>query len=94
MQFTPLTAGPKNCTLTFKTNDPFNEFVEIPLSADTPFPMIDVPPDISFAPEVLQDVDACETPEPFPVSSTGDCPLRIVDYKILSNVEEYSLSGL
>jgi hypothetical protein len=56
--------------------------------------MIDVPPDLAFAPEVLQDVDACESPSAFPVSNTGLCPLEITNVEISSNEAEYSLDGL
>jgi hypothetical protein len=94
VQFTPTSAGPKVCNLTFQTDDPFNPSPSVELSADTPLPMIDVPPDLAFAPEVLQDVDACESPLPFPVSNTGICPLQIMNFEISSNAAEYSLSGL
>jgi hypothetical protein len=65
------------------------------LTGNTPIPVIDVPPDLAFPPEVLQDVDACETPLPFPVSNTNAlCPLTITNFEIDSNPAEYSLSGL
>jgi hypothetical protein len=94
VRFTPPTAGPKSCNLTIVTDDPVTPVVVVELTGNTPFPMIDVPPDLTYSPEVLQDVDACETPLPFPVSSTGTCPLTITDFEINTNPAEYSLSGL
>jgi hypothetical protein len=94
IRFTPQSAGPKLCTLTITTDDPDEPVIMLPLTGNTPLPMIDVPPDLAFPPEVLQDVDACETPLPFPVSSTGTCPLTITNFEINSNPIEYSLSGL
>lgn len=94
IRFTPTSAGPKTCTLTITSDDPDDDPVTLTLTGNTPFPMIDVPPDQTFPPEVLQDVDACTTGLPFPVSNIGICPLEITDFEISSNPAEYSLSGL
>jgi hypothetical protein len=84
----------KSCVLRIISDDPENSLVELTVTGNTPFPMIDVPPDQTFPPEVLQDVDACETALPFPVSNKGICPLEITNFEISGNPTEYSLSGL
>ncbi len=94
VRFTPTSAGPKSCKLTITTNDPDNPMVMITLTANTPSAMIDVPPDLGFPPEVIQDVGACSTALPFPVSNTGTCPLTITNFEISTNPAEFSLSGL
>jgi hypothetical protein len=93
VRFTPTTAGPKTCDLTIISDDPDTPTV-LTLTAETPFPSIDVPPDQSFSPTVIQSVDACESPLPFPVSNTGTCDLTITAFSISTNPAEYSLSGL
>ncbi len=94
VRFTPTSAGPKSCKLTITTDDPINPVVMIPLTANTPLPMIDVPLDQGFPPTVIQSVGACSTAQPFPVSNTGTCPLRITNFEISTNPAEFSLLGL
>lgn len=94
IRFTPQSMGMKMCTLTITSDDPDDNPVLLTLTGNTPAPMIDVPPDQAFPPEVLQDVDACTTAQPFPVSNTGICPLEITDFGISGNPTEFSLSGL
>ncbi|HXI03836.1 MAG TPA: choice-of-anchor D domain-containing protein [Candidatus Saccharimonadales bacterium] len=94
IRFTPTSAGPKSCTLTITTDDPNHPVVTVPLTANTPLPMIDVPPDQGFPPTVVQTTGACTTALPFPVSNTGTCPLKITGFAISSNPAEYSLLGL
>ncbi len=94
IRFTPTSVGPKTCTLTIQTDDPDQPVINLPVTGNVPVPMIDVPPDQSFPPTVNQTVGACTTPEPFPVSNTGTCPLTITSFEVTNNQAEYSLSGL
>jgi len=94
IRFTPTSAGPKTCNLTVSSDDPETPSVVLVLHGNTPLPEIDVPPDLAFPPEVLQDVDVCTTPLPFPVSNTGSCDLNITAYGISNNTAEYSVAGL
>ena len=72
----------------------------VTVTGNTPAPMIDVPPDIGFPPEVIQSVDSCVTQEPFPISNTGICPLTITNVVTNTTVDnagdpdEYFTSGL
>ncbi len=94
IRFTPTSAGPKSCTLQIDTDDPDMPVITRTVTASTPVPMIDVPPDVGFPPTVIQSVGACTTGLPFPVSNTGTCNLRITDFAISDNPGEFSLSGL
>ena len=55
--------------------------------------MIDVPPDQTFPPTVIQSVDACQTPLPFPVSNVGACNLEITDLAITTAAKTCTFSG-
>src|SRR5262249_15769922 len=56
---------------------------------------IDVPPDLAFAPEVIQTVGACTTLQPFPISNKGQCNLKIVSVAIGgANAGDVALSGV
>jgi hypothetical protein len=93
--FTPSSLGPKSCTLKVTSDDPDEPILMIPVSANTPAPMIDVPPDVSFPPEVIQSVGPCEVLAPFPISNTGPCKnLEITEVAIITNQAEYSVVGL
>ena len=94
IRFTPTSAGPKSCTLVIRSDDPNEPVISKTVTANTPLPMIDVPPDQGFPPTVISSVGACNTPQPFPVSNTGTCNLSITDLAITTNTDEYSLSGL
>jgi photosystem II stability/assembly factor-like uncharacterized protein len=95
IRFTPTSAGPKQCTLTITTDDPDEPIVEIPVTANTPLASIDVPPDMSYLPEVVQTVGACTSAKPFPVSNTGTCNLNITNMTIGGpDGADYSFSGL
>jgi len=94
IRFTPTSAGPKQCTLTIVSDDPETPVVTRTLTRNTPLPMIDVPPDLPFPPEVIQATGACTTAEAFPVSNAGQCDLRITDFAITTNPAEYALDGL
>jgi len=94
VRFTPTSAGPKSCTLTILSDDPDMPEVTRTLTGNTPLPMIDVPPDQAFPPTVIQNVGACQSLRPFPVSNTGQCDLHITDLAVTTNPAEYGLSGL
>jgi len=94
IRFTPTSAGPKSCTLTITSDDPDMSVVQRTVTGATPIPSIDVPPDQAFPPTVIQDVGACRSLRPFPVSNTGQCDLHITNLAITTNADEYSLMGL
>ena len=94
VRFTPTSAGPKSCVLVIHTDDPDTPDSPVLLTGNTPFPAIDVPPDLGFPPTVLQSVGACTSADPFPVSNLGICPLNITAFGITDNAAEYSLAGL
>jgi M6 family metalloprotease-like protein len=94
IRFAPTSAGPKSCTLVIETDDPDTPTISKTVTADTPLPEIDVPPDLGFPPTVIQSVGACTNANPFPVSNVGNCPLRISNFAISAGSPEFSLSGL
>jgi len=94
IRFTPTSVGPKSCTLKIVTDDPDTPVVMLTVTGNVPVPIIDVPPDLGFPATVLQSIDACESPEPFPVSNNGTCILTITDYQISANDTEYSIDAL
>jgi len=96
VRFTPSSCTPeqKMCDLVITSDDPDTPVVTRVLTASTPCASIDVPPDQTFPPTVIQTVGACNSRLPFPVSNTGDCNLVITDLSITINSEEYSFSGL
>jgi hypothetical protein len=94
IRFTPTSIGPKSCTLVIRSDDPDTPTIVRTVTANTPAPSIDVPPDLGFPPTVISSVGACVTPEPFPVSSTGACPLTITGFAVSTDPDEYTISGL
>jgi Abnormal spindle-like microcephaly-assoc'd, ASPM-SPD-2-Hydin len=95
IRFTPTSAGPKVCTLRITTDDPDTPVIDLIVTGNTPAAAIDVPPSMSFPPEVIQSVGACTTEQPFPISNTGTCPLVITDISLGGeNVGDYAMSGL
>ncbi len=94
VRFTPTSCGAKSCTLKIVTDDPDTPVIVVPVTTNTPCPSIDVPPDMGYQPTVISGVGACVTPEPFPVSNTGSCPLTITGFAIATGAAEYSVSGL
>jgi hypothetical protein len=95
IQFTPTSVGPKSCSLVIESNDPDQPTITLTVTGNTPSPSIDVSPDMSFLPEVIQSIGACSSQKPFPISNTGQCNLRITNIAIGGeNVSDYSLSGL
>jgi C1A family cysteine protease/putative hemolysin len=91
VRFTPTSIGPKSCTLVIES-DASNAPVSVTVTANTPTPMIDVPPDLCFPPTVIQSIGPCSSAKPFPISNTGICNLEITDISI--DNPDYSLSGL
>jgi hypothetical protein len=97
IRYTPISAGPHTCTLTITSNDPDTPVVNLTLTAATPLAAIDVPfpAGQGFPPEVIQSVGACQTLQPFPISNTGTCPLRVTDVAIGGmDPGDFALSGL
>jgi hypothetical protein len=94
VRFTPSSPGPKSCDLVIVSDDPDEGTVIMTVTATTPAASIDVPADQAFAPEVVQSLGACNTRQPFPISNTGLCPLRITSVAITTNPAEFGLSGL
>ncbi len=94
IRFTPTSAGPKVCTVVITTDDPDTPVLVKEVTANTPVPMIDMPPDQGFPPTVIQSVGACSSAGQFPVSNTGSCNLTITGFAITDNGDEFSLAGL
>jgi hypothetical protein len=100
IRFTPQSVGFKQCTLKILTDDEDDPITLVTITGTAPQPMIDVPPDVGFPPEVIQSVDSCVTQEPFPISNTGICPLEINSVvtqtvkTVPSDPDEYFTSGL
>jgi hypothetical protein len=95
IRFTPTSCGQKNCVLQIVTDDPNMPVINLPVTANTPCAAIDVPPDLGFAPEVIQSAGPCSTALPFPISNDGSCNLVITNITITgANAGDYSLSGL
>lgn len=94
VRFTPTSAGIKSCNLVVTDNDPTTPSVTIPLMANTPPNVINIPPDLGFPPTVIQSVGACMTPKPFPISNNGICPLKINNVAIGSDLAQFGSSGL
>jgi hypothetical protein len=95
IRFTPTSAGPKSCNLRITTDDPDTPVIDLTVTGNTPAAAIDVPPSMSFPPEVVQSVGACTTEQPFPISNTGACPLVITDISLGgADVGDYAMSGL
>jgi hypothetical protein len=81
------------------SDDPDQASITLNVRANTPAPSINVPPDQSFLPEVIQSVGACTTQKPFPISNTGKCNLSITNVAVTGDpggdhISDYSLSGL
>jgi hypothetical protein len=96
IRFTPTSPGEKTCTLTITSNDPDTPSVSLTVHGNVPAPSIDVAPDQSFLPEVIQSVGTCTTERPFPISNTGGlCALTITSVAIGgTNASDFALSGL
>lgn len=95
ISFTPTSPGPKSCLLTITSDDPNTPVITLTVTANTPAPSIDVPPDLSFPPTVIQSIGPCNSQNPFPISNTGSCNLTITNIIIGgTNAGDYSLAGL
>jgi len=95
IEFTPTTPGPKNCTLTVSSDDPNNHTATLPLSANAPAANLNIPPSLAFPPTVVQNLGACTSRLPFPISNDGQCPVTIDSVVVGgTNAADYSLLGL
>jgi hypothetical protein len=95
IRFTPTSCGPKSCRLVVTTDDPETPIIVLEVTANTPCPEIDVPPDLAFDPEVIQTVGRCNSRQPFPISNKGQCNLTITAITLGGvNAGDYSLAGL
>jgi hypothetical protein len=92
IRFTATSIGPKACNLVIRSDDPATPVVSLVVTANTPTPMIDVPPDLCFPPTVIQSVGPCSSAKPFPISNTGICNLEITNISI--DNADFSISGL
>jgi hypothetical protein len=81
--------------LTINSDDPKTPTIYFPVTANTPCPTIDVPPDLGFAPEVISSIGPCSEPLPFPISNKGTCNLTITSITIGGiNAGDFGFSGL
>jgi len=95
IRFTPTTCGTKTCTLRIVTDDPDTPVITLTVTASSPCASIDVPPDLAFEPEVIQNVGSCKSELPFPISNTSFCPLVITAITIGGvDAGDFSFSGL
>lgn len=95
VRYTPTTGeGTHQCQLVIESDSPGESPIIIGIEGTTPTTVIDVPGDMSFSPEVVNQVDECSTLQPFPVSNNGLCPLQITDMVITDLENEYLLDGV
>jgi hypothetical protein len=95
VRFTPTSCGAKSCTLQIVTDDPNALTNTLTVTANAPCASADVPPNQCFPPTVIQSVGACLSSEPFPISNTGTCPLKITAITLGgANPAAYEFIGL
>jgi len=95
IRFTPTSCGSKSCNLRIVSDDPDTPVINLTVTATAPCAIIDVPPDLGFAPEVIQTAGDCKSLLPFPISNNGGCNLTITSIVIGGpNAGDYALSGL
>ena len=95
IRLTPTSCGPKSCNLRIVSDDPGSPVINLTVTANTPCPSIDVPPDLGFEPEVITNIGPCSEQLPFPISNKGSCNLTITAITIGgTNAGDYSLVGL
>ena len=65
------------------------------VTATTPANQIDIPPTLSFLPDVIQSIGSCKEPQPLTVSNSGTCPLVVTNMTIGgTNAGDYGFSAL
>lgn len=95
LRFTPVSAGPKLCTLTIKNADPDTPVIKKEVTANTPAPLLEIAPDEVFAPAVVQTAGACRSLQSFPISNKGTCDVVIKSVSIGGvNSTDFSFVGL
>jgi hypothetical protein len=94
VKYTPTSLGSQSCRLKVTSDDPDEPAVYIPLTGNTPSPLITVTPDQFFPATVIQSVGACQSSLLFPVANTGTCPATVQSITIGGeNASNYSLAG-
>jgi len=94
IRYTPGGAGNHWCNLVLTCNDPETPIAAISIVGSTPETTLDVPPDVAFPPTVIQDVAACGSSAPFPVTNVGVCPVTITGFGIVQAGSDYSVVNL
>jgi hypothetical protein len=94
IRFTPTSSGPKSCNLVITSDDPNNPTTTLTVTANSPAVEIDVGPDQTFPPTVIQSVGACLSEKPFQISNNGSCNMTVTNVSITADASEYFLSGL
>jgi hypothetical protein len=94
VNYTPTTLDAHSCRLKVSSNDPDEPAVYIPLTGNTPAPLLTVAPNQAFPATVIQSVGSCQSALPLPVTNTGTCPVTVQSITIGGiNGSNYSLSG-
>jgi hypothetical protein len=92
IRFTPTSPGPKSCNLVIDTSDPVTPTKIVTVTGNISSSSIDIGPDQTFAPTVIQSVGTCSSEQIFEISNTGGCNLTITN--IALNGTDYALAGL
>jgi len=95
VRFSPTDISQGAGTITIRSTDLCQPSLAFVLNATVIYPDIDVPPDLVFAPEVIQSAGACSTLLPFPISNKGQCDLTITSITIGgADAGDFGLSAL
>jgi hypothetical protein len=96
VRFTPTSAGAKQCTLTVTSDDNAvpNSKVQLTVTGNTPANVINIAPDLGFAPTVTQNIGACSTVKPFVIVNQGQCAMQVNSVAVTTDPTEFKFSGL
>ena len=94
--FTPTSLGAKSCNLTIDSDDPINPILVIPLTGNTPGPVISLnTAGLTLPPTVIQNRGSCHSQVGLPIANSGQCGLTINSVGITGpDAADYSLTGL
>jgi hypothetical protein len=94
VKYTPQSLGAHSCRVKISSDDADEPAVYIPLTGNSPAPLLSVAPNQAFPATVIQSVGACSSALPFPVANTGACP-AVVQAITIGGIDasNYSLSG-